>query len=221
MKTKLTPKERQSKIRQIMREYDRKKAELGSRAPSLPKGPAFTVIVVAVLLMLGGAIVQLAGGGGAGGVGVDKKTAQARRSVDALAEACGRFRYHCGVWPSAEEGVVALAAKSSKHAGWMGPYANINIGRTNIKRWREIEFDPWKRPYVYEPPADLTNGVPVLLSLGADGERGTADDVVPDPALFTKPLEDTSWAENWVPFYKRGIIVKPSRPMVQVGSGGK
>ena len=218
---KLSRKERLAKIHQIAREYERKKAELGHGAPSLPKGPAFTIIVVLILVMVGGALIQLAGGGGSAGPGVDKKTAQARRSVDALAEALGRFRYHCGVWPSAEEGIVSLAAKSSRHPGWMGPYANVNIGRTNPHRWREIEFDPWKRPYVYEPPADPTNGIPVLFSLGADGERGTDDDIVPDASLFTKPLEDVSWADNWAPFYKRGIIVKPSRPTVQVGSGGR
>ena len=68
--------------------------------------------------------------------------------------------------------------------------------------------DPWKRPYVYEPN---TNGVPTVLSLGPDGLRGTADDVIPAEGLFEKPFKDTSWTNDWVHFSRRGIIVVPKK----------
>jgi hypothetical protein len=67
--------------------------------------------------------------------------------------------------------------------------------------------DPWKHSYVYEP----TNDPPVLLSLGPDGVRGTADDILPDPATFTKPFRDTTWTNDWVPFHRRGYYVVPSK----------
>ena len=131
---------------------------------------------------------------------VNTKTLFAQRSVDALAEALGRYRFHCGCYPSEEDGGLdALAAKTSRHKGWLGPYAGS---------WGRIIPDPWKRPYVYEPQ---TNGHPVVLSLGADGVRGTADDVSPDEALFEKPFRDTSWTNDWVHFSKRGIILVPSK----------
>ena len=122
------------------------------------------------------------------------------RSVDALAEALGRYRFHCGCYPTAEDGGLdALAAKTSRYPGWLGPYAGS---------WGTIIPDPWKRPYIYEPQ---TNGPPVVLSLGADGVRGTADDVMPDPALFEKPFTDPSWTNDWVHFSKRGIILVPKK----------
>ena len=68
--------------------------------------------------------------------------------------------------------------------------------------------DPWKRPYVYEPQ---TNAHPVVLSLGPDGIRGTADDVIPADGLFDKPFNDTSWTNNWAHFSRRGIIIVPKK----------
>ena len=131
---------------------------------------------------------------------VNTKMLFAQRSVDALAEALGRYRFHCGCYPADEDGGLdALASKTSRHPGWLGPYAGS---------WGAMIPDPWKRPYVYEPQ---TNGHPVVLSLGPDGVRGTADDVVPDPALFDKPFNDTSWTNNWVHFSKRGIMIVPSK----------
>lgn len=219
----LTRKERQAKIRQIAREHDRKLAEIGPRPMTFTKGPAFYLMIIAVFVMIGGAIIQSAGGNGKNAKSMeDRETGQTRRSVNALAEACGRFKYHCGVWPTVEEGgIVALAEKRGHHPGWVGPYVHMGAA-ANPARWREVANDIWGRPYIYEPPAEGdTNGIPVLLSVGKDGIRGTADDVTPDPELFTKALRDTSWADDWVPFYKRGIIVVPKGGKKMQNGGAK
>ena len=119
----------------------------------------------------------------------------------ALAEALGRYKFHCGVYPTAEEGLEALVLKQSRHAGWVGPYiSSPNFTPTLLP-------DPWKRPYVYEP----TNEPPVVLSLGPDGVRGTADDIAPDPTLFAKPFRDTTWTNDWVSFHRRGYYIVPSK----------
>ena len=68
--------------------------------------------------------------------------------------------------------------------------------------------DPWKRPYIYE---QQTNAHPIVLSLGPDGVRGTADDVIPADGLFDKPFNDTSWTNNWAHFSRRGIIIVPKK----------
>ena len=207
MKPKLTKRERTRRIRQIYREMEDRKRELGLRAPVLKKGPVFYLVVLVVLMLLGGALIQMSGKADAIGLGGrkirDGRPVMAQRSVDAVAEALGRFRFHTGVYPSvAEGGIEALAVKYSAHSGWMGPYLHKD------NPVRKIAIDPWKRPYVYEPPAD-TNGLPTVLCLGADGQRGTADDIVPDAALFTKAFRDTTWTNDWVPFTLRGIIVRP------------
>ena len=196
----LTAAKRALKKKAIAREYEAKRRELGlGGGGGMKRGIGFYLV-----LMFGMALIAALVFKQAGMVekrkAVNTKTLFAQRSVDALAEALGRYRFHCGCYPSEEDGGLdALAAKTSRHKGWLGPYAGS---------WGRIIPDPWKRPYVYEPQ---TNGHPVVLSLGADGVRGTADDVSPDEALFEKPFRDTSWTNDWVHFSKRGIILVPSK----------
>lgn len=189
-KSPLSKQERNRKIKAIYREMEAKKRELGLKAPMFKRGPVFYLVVLMVFVLIGGVIIQAAGRGG-GKQMRDGKLVQAEKGVAALAEALGRFKFHCDIYPTAEEGLVALAKKSSPHAGWVGPYIE------------KMNPDPWDHPYVYEP----TNDPPVVLSMGPDGKRGTADDIVPDPELFVKPFKDTSWTNDWVHFSRRGYVV--------------
>ena len=193
-KSPLSKQERNRKIKAIYSEMEAKKRELGLKAPLIKRGPVFYFAVLMVLLLVGGLVIQVAGKGG-GKMMRDGKLVRTEQSVAALAEALGRFKFHCGVYPTAREGLEALASKFSTHAGWIGPYAE------------RIIPDPWKHPYVYEP----TNDPPVVLSLGPDGVRGTADDIAPGPELFLKPFKDTSWTNDWVYFRRRGIVVVPTQ----------
>ncbi len=193
-KSPLSKQERSRKIKAIYREMEAKKRELGLKAPLIRRGPVFYLVVLMVMALIGGLVIQSAGKGG-GKKMRDGDVVRAEHSVASLAEALGRFKFHCGVYPTAEEGLAALANKYSTHAGWIGPYVE------------KINPDPWKRPYVYEP----TNDPPVVLSLGLDGKRGTADDIAPPPELFSKPFRDTTWTNDWVPFSRRGIVVVPTK----------
>ena len=199
-KKPLSKQERKRKIKQIYRDMEARKRALGLKAPVIKRGPVFYFVVVMAMAMIGGALIQAAGKGG-GKKMRDGAIVRAEQSVAALAEALGRYKFHCGVYPPAEEGLEALVLKQSSHDGWMGPY----IASPSFQP--RLLPDPWKRRYVYEP----TNDPPVVLSLGPDGVRGTADDIVPDPALFGKPFRDTSWTNNWAPYQMRGYIVVPGR----------
>ena len=198
-KPKLSRQERQRKIKAIQAQIEAKKRELGMKAPSFHRGPVFYLGVIAVLAILGLSVMKASeqGGGDTSARVRNGKVMMAIKSVDAFAEALGRFKFHCGTYPTAEEGLEALALKQSRYDGWIGPYISKMLP------------DPWKRPYVYEPAA--TNGTPVLLSLGPDGVRGTADDIRPDPALFAKPFRDTTWTNDWAPYQLRGYIVVPHK----------
>ena len=192
----LSKEERKRKIKAIYREMESKKQELGLQAPQIRRGPVFYLVVLMGLAIIGGLVVQSTGKGGGKSM-QDGKVVLARKSVAALAEALGRYKFHCGVYPTAEEGLEALVQKYSRHAGWVGPYiSSPNFTPTLLP-------DPWKRPYVYEP----TNEPPVVLSLGPDGVRGTADDITPDAALFSKPFKDTTWTNGWAHYRLRGIRV--------------
>ena len=195
-KSPLSKEERKRKIKAIYREMESKKMELGLQAPQIKRGPVFYIVVLMGLLLLGGLLIQ--GSGKAGGKKMrDGNIVMAQNSVNALAEALGRYRFHCGVYPTADEGLEALVQKYSRHAGWQGPYiSSPNFVPTLLP-------DPWKRRYVYEP----TNEPPVVLSLGPDGVRGTADDIAPAAALFSKPFADTSWTNGWAHYRLRGIRV--------------
>ncbi len=192
--TKLKGKKvREAAIKQIAREYERKRSELGLGAPVMRKGIGF-YLSVTIALMLAGALVLSATGRG-GKPRISRADLEARKSVDALAVALGRFRYHTGSYPTNEEGLEALASTAVSRSGWNGPYI------------RQVVDDPWGRAYVY---ADNGPGErPTLYSRGPDGVGGTADDYFPAPELFDEPFRDTSWTLSWMPYRLRGYVVAP------------
>ena len=182
-------------IKAIEREYAMKRAALGGGAPKMKKGIVFYAVVVLGLAILGSLVLSVAGKGGR--ERISRAQLQASKSVDAVAVALGRYRYHVGTYPSNEEGLEALAAITPRKKGWNGPYVN------------HVVQDPWGHDYVY-----VNNGeseYPTLYSKGADGKAGTTDDVLPDRALFDEPFKDTSWTKGWMPYYLRGYVLAPDK----------
>lgn len=183
---------RAAAIKAIAREYERKRAELGGlRAPVMKKGIVFYVVVVIGLLMLGALVLSATGHGGR--ARIDRALLDSHKSVDALAIALGRYRYHVGEYPSTEEGLDALASTTVRHKGWNGPYI------------RQVVKDPWGRDYVYVCNGAAEN--PTLYSKGPDGLAGTTDDILPDQKLFDAPFRDTSWTQGWMPYQLRGYVL--------------
>lgn len=72
------------------------------------------------------------------------------------------FRQDCGHYPDERSGLMSLINNPGLNS-WRGPYVTL------------VKPDPWHRRYVYE----LDDGKPLLLSIGPDGRRGTADDLQP------------------------------------------
>ena len=66
-------------IKEIAREYERKRAELGSGAPLMKKGIVFYAVVIIGLLMLGGMVLSVCGKGGR--ATVERKPLQAQKSM--------------------------------------------------------------------------------------------------------------------------------------------
>ena len=186
---------RAAAIRAIAREYEQKRAALGHGAPVFKKGIVFYAVVILGLAILGSLVLSATGKGGR--AEISRAQLQARKSVDAVAIALGRYRYHVGKYPSTEEGLEALAAITPNKKGWNGPYVN------------HVVRDPWGHDYVY-----VNNGegeYPTLYSAGLDGKPGTTDDVLPDRALYDEPFRDTSWTKGWMPYYLRGYVLAPDR----------
>jgi general secretion pathway protein G len=182
-------------IKAIARDYELKKAEIQGKAPEMKKGLVFYAVVIIGLAMLGSMVLSVAGKGGRAAIPL--KPLQARKSMDALAVALGRYKFHTGEFPSTEEGLAALAAKVWRKTGWDGPYVN------------HIVPDPWGNEYVYETRRG--GGNPILYSKGPDGRAGTTDDVLPEQSQFEEPFRDTSWTNGWAPYRLRGVVVAPDK----------
>ena len=190
-------------VKAIAREYEMKKAELqGSGAPTMKRGPLFYLLVIGGLAVLGAAVLSR-GDLTFGKKRIERKPLMARKAMDALTVALGRYKFHVGAYPTAEEGLKVLAYRlpdeirriRQKHLNWDGPYVN------------HIVKDPWGHDYVYEPRPE--GGNPILYSKGPDGRAGTTDDVMPDQTSFDAAFRDTSWTNHWAPCELRGVVIAP------------
>ncbi len=188
-------------IKAIAREYERKRAELGARAPDVKRGfPYYMVILIGMLLVGALVIPQILEHGPVGPGQAERNLEKARKGVRNLAIALGRFRYHVGRYPTDEEGLEIVARRLDRPElrrvpvpGWNGPYIS------------QLLPDPWRNDFVY-----VNNGeaaTPTLYSKGPDGAAGTTDDVIADPSDFDEPFRDTSWAKGWLPQHLRGYVV--------------
>ncbi len=189
---------RRRALERIHRQYERKKKEElhGTFSPSMFHNPTFYLGVIVVLAVVGSLLFDAA----------DKSVVKkkeppyqvAMRHVDVLAEALGRYCFHVGSFPTAEQGLAALV-RDPGDPKWIGPYIN------------HLRSDPWGTPFVYEPQQGT---VPTLISLGPDKQRGTDDDIMPDPESFDP---GTEWTNGWVSAEQRspGVIVLDSDPAAQ------
>ncbi len=56
--------------------------------------------------------------------------------------------------------------RPARTACWHGPYLQS-----------DIPLDPWGHPYVYQYPGKLNPSGYDIISMGPDGQLGTADDI--------------------------------------------
>ena len=183
-------------IERIKRSYERKQSELhGQLPPSLFRNPTFYFGVMLVFALAG---ILLFNAADSSAVRKEKSPFQrAMQHVDVLAEALGRYHFHVDSYPSMEQGLAALV-RDPGESKWFGPYINL------------LRKDPWDTPFVYEP---RNGGAPVILSCGPDKQRGTADDILPDPESFNP---GTDWTNGWVSADKRlpGVTILQRDPAI-------
>jgi general secretion pathway protein G len=88
-----------------------------------------------------------------------KRTA-ARTQINQYLTALGTYKLDTGVYPTSEQGLVALRTKPENVNNWQGPYTQ-----------KELEPDPWGHPYIYRFPGEHGDD-PDIISYGADGQPG-------------------------------------------------
>ncbi|MGC0392479.1 MULTISPECIES: type II secretion system major pseudopilin GspG [Bradyrhizobium] len=100
---------------------------------------------------------------------VESKVKAAKIQLQSFASALDLFYLDAGRYPTASEGLRALASRPAGIPAWNGPYL----------RGGAIPADPWNTPYVYRTPGE--RGPYEIISYGANGQEGgsgTAADIV-------------------------------------------
>ena len=94
----------------------------------------------------------------------DAKVKTAYSQMQMFSTALDSFRLDVGRYPTTEEGIKTLWAKSSTIKGWNGPYFP-----------KKVKGDPWGAQYLYKSPGKDGNEYE-LFSYGADSKEGGSDD---------------------------------------------
>ena len=122
------------------------------------KSPGFTLLELLVVIVIIGLLAGYVAPRYFSQVG-KSEIQVAKAQIESIDKALDQFRLDVRRYPSAEEGLEALAAKPASAANWSGPYLK-----------KAVPNDPWGRPYVYRVPGQ--KGEFDLFSYGRDGKPG-------------------------------------------------
>ncbi len=96
------------------------------------------------------------------------RSTAAQAQIQGLRQALTSFERDTGRYPTSTEGLQALITRPE------------NVSEQRWTRYlddREVPLDPWGRPYVYRCPGSANPDGYDILSVGPDGQEGTADDI--------------------------------------------
>jgi general secretion pathway protein G len=90
----------------------------------------------------------------------------AHTQISTFNTALNAFEIDTGSYPRGQDGLQQLVVAPADVTGWRGPYLVS-----------DIPLDPWQHPYVYEYPGRINTSGYDIISMGPDGQPGTADDI--------------------------------------------
>jgi general secretion pathway protein G len=124
-----------------------------------PNKRGVTLIEMLVVVTIIALFVSIAGIRYFNRLGEIKRTAAAVQ-IDDFIGALAQYKLATGSFPTSEQGLAALRRDPGDVPGWSGPYL-----------MKEIPLDPWKRPYIYRYPGEVSPD-PEVVRFGADGKPG-------------------------------------------------
>jgi general secretion pathway protein G len=133
--------------------------QLHRRRNRRPAEAGVTLIEMLVVVTIIGLFVALVGPGLFKKADAAKITAT-RSQIESFMTALGQYKLDTGMFPTTEQGLVALRVRPGDMAQWAGPYMP-----------KDIPKDPWGHDYVYKFPGDHGDE-PEIVSYGADGQPG-------------------------------------------------
>ncbi len=119
----------------------------------------FTLMELLVVILIIGLLTAIVAPRFLGQISRSEATA-AKAQLDALDKALQAYRIDAGRFPSAAQGLQALAQQPAGETRWRGPYLQ-----------GDVPPDPWGTPYVYRVPGAPGRDYD-LLSLGRDRAPG-------------------------------------------------
>jgi len=119
----------------------------------------FTLIELLVVLVILGLLASLVGPRVIKNLG-ESKSKTAMLQIEEMSAALDLYRLEVGVYPTDQQGLVALIERPVGVEQWNGPYLRKNV----------IRLDPWGNEYRYKSPGE--HGPFDLFSLGADNKEG-------------------------------------------------
>jgi general secretion pathway protein G len=90
----------------------------------------------------------------------------AHTQISTFSTALNAFEIDTGSYPRGQDGLRQLVVQPADVSGWRGPYL-----------MSDIPLDPWGHPYLYEYPGRINTSGFDIISMGPDGQPGTADDI--------------------------------------------
>jgi general secretion pathway protein G len=133
----------------------------------------FTLVEMLVVITIIGLVMGLIGPRVLNYLG-EAKVKTAKLQIESFGSALDLFYLDVGRYPSASEGLAALAQRQGNAAVWNGPY---------LKN-ASVPADPWGHAYIYRTPGE--KGPYEIVSLGSDGQEGgtgTATDISNEETL--------------------------------------
>ena len=133
----------------------------------------FTLVEMLVVITIIGLVMGLIGPRVLNYLG-EAKVKTAKLQIESFGSSLDLFYLDVGRYPSASEGLSALAQRPGDARVWNGPY---------LKN-ASVPADPWGHAYIYRTPGE--KGPYEIVSLGSDGQEGgtgTAADISNAEAL--------------------------------------
>ena len=126
---------------------------------------AFTLIELLLVLVILGILAAIVVPKFAGRA-QQAKIAAAKQEISTLEGALNLYEQDNTTFPTAEQGLLALRVAPGNASGWHGPYLT-----------HDVVNDPWDHAYIYRCPGSHNPDSFDILSMGPDGQEGTADDI--------------------------------------------
>ena len=125
----------------------------------------FTLLELLVVLAILGLLIGLVAPAALRQLGSAKEKI-AHQSIERLAGVLDIYKLDVGIYPTTEQGLLALVERPSGVTHWNGPYLKGD----------KIPEDPWGRPFVYHNPSQRPGHEYDLYSLGPTGQPGGTGD---------------------------------------------